>query len=170
MEIYVSLWRHLSNRYIVSSYHWFGDSPRWINAALIWSLYRLHYTFKDQKCNPLLSLLLFYSCFIRLLFLVYLNTIFRWLILYSVEWKDDIWMMHWKGCERKRSWNDLMYYHVISQYGVRKPWKECSQNSRFPGRDFNARPPIRSTSVYQTRHKVQAINNKFFEVNGYIQL
>jgi hypothetical protein len=37
-------------------------------------------------------------------FVVYLKTLFRWLRLYSVEWRANKRMMNWKAVERKRSW------------------------------------------------------------------
>jgi hypothetical protein len=72
--------------------------------------------------------------------LVYLMRSFSNLITNSAQW-SDMWMMNWKGFERKRSWPNLRYYPNICLEGLRKTTKIPSQDSRFPGRDLNPGPP-----------------------------
>jgi hypothetical protein len=59
-------------------------------------------------------------------------------------------MMNWKGCGRKLSSPNLTYYPKISLEELRKSTKNCSQDSRSLGRDFNSRPPKYEAGVLTT--------------------
>jgi hypothetical protein len=50
-------------------------------------------------------------------------------------------MMNWKGCGKKRSWPNLIYYPGICLEGLRKARKILSQYSRSPDLDFKSGPP-----------------------------
>jgi hypothetical protein len=76
---------------------------------------------------------------------------------HNVEWKDDRWMVNWKGCGRKRSWPKLRYYPGICLEGPRKTTKNINQNSRSPGWNLNSEPPEHDVRALTTRpqHSVQ---------------
>jgi hypothetical protein len=59
--------------------------------------------------------------------------------------------MNWKGCGRKRSWPNLIYYPGIYLQELRKPTKDLSQGNRSPGRDLNAGPLKYEAAVLTTR-------------------
>jgi hypothetical protein len=59
----------------------------------------------------------------------YLTMIIQQVIIYSVEWKGDKWMTKWKGCGRKRSWLNLVYYPGSCLEIVRK----TTCNFKIPG-------------------------------------
>jgi hypothetical protein len=68
----------------------------------------------------------YHACF----FVFCLATRFQRLSLYSLEWKDDTWMMNWKGCGRRQSsWPNLKYYPSICLQGLRKTTKNLSENT-----------------------------------------
>jgi hypothetical protein len=49
--------------------------------------------------------------------------------------------MNSKGCGRKLSWTNLMYYPGIFLEELRNTTKNISQDNRSPGRGFNPGPP-----------------------------
>jgi hypothetical protein len=54
----------------------------------------------------------------------------------SVMWKDDTWMINWKGCGRNRSWPNFRNYPGIWLGKLRETTKNLSQDSRSPGKAF----------------------------------
>jgi hypothetical protein len=70
-------------------------------------------------------------------------------LLYSVQWKGDRWMMHWKWCGRKRSWPNSRHYIGVCLEGQENHGK--SRDNRSSCRDFNPRPPEYETKVLTTR-------------------
>jgi hypothetical protein len=59
----------------------------------------------------------------------------------SVRWKDDAWIMNWKGYGRKWSCTNLRHYPGICLERLRKTTKILSQDSRSLGQDLNPGPP-----------------------------
>jgi hypothetical protein len=72
---------------------------------------------------------------------------------YSVEWKDDTWMMNRKGCGRKQSWPNISYYPGICLEGLMKSTEQFSQDGRSPGRHLNPAPPEYKVEVLTTRSR-----------------
>jgi hypothetical protein len=66
----------------------------------------------------------------------------------SVEWKADMWIKNWKGCERKRLWRYLRYYPTCMAWG--KPRKT---SVRMPG----LRAEIWTRKKLQFQHRVLPI-------------
>jgi hypothetical protein len=51
-----------------------------------------------------------------------------------------MWVMNWKGCERKQLWPNLRYHPGICLEGLGKPQK-IGQDSRSSRRDLKPGPP-----------------------------
>jgi hypothetical protein len=49
-----------------------------------------------------------------------LMTSFQQFRLFNVGCQNDVWIVNWKGCERKRSWANLQWIPVLSWRGVGK--------------------------------------------------
>jgi hypothetical protein len=60
-------------------------------------------------------------------------------------------MMNWKGFVRKWLRTNLRYYPGIRLEGAEENYENLSQDSRYPGRYFNPRPPEYEAGVLTTR-------------------
>jgi hypothetical protein len=61
------------------------------------------------------------------------------------------WLMNWKGCGRKRSWPNWMYYPYICLEWLREHKKYFNQDNRSLGRDSKQRPPEYEAGMLTTR-------------------
>jgi hypothetical protein len=59
--------------------------------------------------------------------------------------------MNWKEYKRKRSWNNLRYYHGIYLAGLRKTTINLSQDRRSPDLDLNPELTEYEAGVLTTR-------------------
>jgi hypothetical protein len=60
-------------------------------------------------------------------------------------------MMNWKGCGRKRAWQNCKALFRHSQGEIEKNHENLSQDSLSPDRDSNMGPPEREAEVLTTR-------------------